>query len=144
LENATSSRNPGPCGKLASVIVVVEGPSAAGKTTWCRRHASRWLPEPGRWPIEEVYRYQVGRWRQAVKADEAGEVIMLDGDPFKLYYFWAQFQLGRITEASWHHRGELAERHRPSEATVRRRRRWARRRSHVRQPQRRSHAPEGD
>jgi hypothetical protein len=81
------------------VIVVVEGPSAAGKTTWCRRHAARWLPEPQRWSIEEVRRYQIDRWRQAVAADEAGEVIVLDGDPFKLYCSWAQLKLGEITDA---------------------------------------------
>ena len=27
------------------MIVVVEGPSAAGKTTWCRRHLTIFVPE---------------------------------------------------------------------------------------------------
>lgn len=27
------------------MIVVVEGPSAAGKTTWCRQHASAFVEE---------------------------------------------------------------------------------------------------
>ena len=83
------------------MIVVVEGPSAAGKTTWCRRHADRWLPEPGRWPMDEVLAYQRGRWREAVRDDVAGEVVILDGDPFKLYYAYAQRCLGEITDHGW-------------------------------------------
>lgn len=83
------------------VIIVVEGPSAAGKTTWCKQHAPRWLPEPGRWSTEEIHRFQLDRWQQAVSADAAGEVIVLDGDPFKLYYDWAQRQLDQISESTW-------------------------------------------
>jgi hypothetical protein len=83
------------------MIVVVEGPSAAGKTTWCRRHAPRALPEPGRWPMDEVRRYQLARWREALRADAAGEIVVLDGDPFKLYYAYAQRALGEITAAGW-------------------------------------------
>jgi hypothetical protein len=87
------------------VIIVVEGPSAAGKTTWCDRHAAQWLPEPGRWSIDVILDYQVNRWHRAVAADERGEVMVLDGDPFKLYYSWAQWQLGGISEEDW--RGEV-------------------------------------
>ena len=83
------------------MIIVVEGPSAAGKTTWCTQHAPRWLPEPGRWSLDEVLRYQRQRWRDAVEADASGEVIVLDGDPFKLYYSWAQRKLGIATEEEW-------------------------------------------
>ena len=50
---------------------------------------------------EEILRYQRDRWRKAVDADTAGELIVLDGDPFKLYYSWAQRQLDHITEADW-------------------------------------------
>lgn len=83
------------------MIVVVEGPSAAGKTTWCRRNSLRWLPEPGRGPIDEVLRYQVNRWRQAVAADAAGELVVLDGDPFKLYYSWAEWRAGALDRSEW-------------------------------------------
>ena len=51
--------------------------------------------------MDEIRRYQLGRWHQAVAADEAGEVIVLDGDPFKLYYTWAQLRLGEITADEW-------------------------------------------
>lgn len=83
------------------MIVVVEGPSAAGKTTWCRRHATWWLPEPGRGPIDRVLRYQIDRWRTAVAADAAGELVVLDGDPFKLYYSWAEWRTGAMNSSEW-------------------------------------------
>lgn len=83
------------------MIVVVEGPSAAGKTTWCRRNASRWLPEPERGPIDQILRYQVERWHHAVAADAAGELVVLDGDPFKLYYSWAEWRTGALDESEW-------------------------------------------
>lgn len=86
---------------MGTVIVVVEGPSAAGKTTWCARHASNWLPEPGRGPIDEVLRYQIDRWRDAVRRDATGELVVLDGDPVKLYYSWASRRVGSMTEAEW-------------------------------------------
>jgi hypothetical protein len=96
---------------LMMVIVVVEGPSAAGKTTWCRRHASRWLAEPGRWTMDEIFRYQRDRWREALDADAAGDLIVLDGDPFKLYYAWAQWNLDQITAADWRSEVERFRRH---------------------------------
>jgi len=83
------------------MIIVVEGPSAAGKTTWCAQHAGAWLPEPGRGPIEEVLRNQADRWRRAVAADAAGEVVVLDGGPFKLYYSWAAWRLGVMSKDEW-------------------------------------------
>ena len=46
----------------------------------------RWLPEPGRMSMHEIRRYQVQRWRQAVEIDAGGELVVLDGDPLKLYY----------------------------------------------------------
>jgi len=83
------------------MIVVIEGPSAAGKTTWCRRNASRWLPEPGRGPIDQVLRHQIDRWRQAVAADADGELVVLDGDPFKLYFSWAEWRVGALDDSAW-------------------------------------------
>lgn len=95
---------------MVAVIIVIEGPSAAGKTTWCRTHASQWLPEPERSPIDEILRYQIGRWREAVVADARGEVVVLDGDPFKLYYSWAAWRVGRIDESEWRKQAEAARR----------------------------------
>jgi hypothetical protein len=93
------------------MIVVVEGPSAAGKTTWCKTHAPQSLPEPGRGSIDEILRYQIDRWRRATAADARGEVMVLDGDPFKLYYSWASWRVGHITEADWNAAVEATRRH---------------------------------
>lgn len=41
------------------------------------------------------------RWRQAIEADAAGDIMVLDGDPFKLYYSWAQLNLSEITRHEW-------------------------------------------
>jgi len=38
--------------------------------------------------MEEINRYQIKRWRDAVEADARGKRVVLDGDPFKLYYSW--------------------------------------------------------
>ena len=51
--------------------------------------------------MDEVRRYQLARWREALRADAAGEVVVLDGDPFKLYYAYARRALGEITAADW-------------------------------------------
>jgi hypothetical protein len=95
--------------KLGLVIVVVEGPSAAGKTTWCRSQP---------WPVVAEYSptgnepdgsddalraaFWVGvnsaRWQQAAELDVEHEVVLCDGDPMKLHYSWS---LARIGAAPW-------------------------------------------
>lgn len=93
------------------MIVVVEGPSATGKTTWCRRHAPRWLPEAGRWSTDDILRYQIDRWRRALASDARGEVAVLDGDPFELYYSWAAWRVGNLSETDWEAAVETTRRH---------------------------------
>ncbi len=51
--------------------------------------------------MDEILRYQIDRWREAVAADARGEVVVLDGDPFKLYYSWASWKVGHIDESRW-------------------------------------------
>ena len=41
------------------------------------------------------------RWHRAVAADADGELVVLDGDPFKLYYSWAAWRVGAIAESEW-------------------------------------------
>lgn len=91
------------------MIVVVEGP--AGKTTWCKAHAPQRLPESCRGSIDEILRYQIDRWRQATAADARGELMVLDGDPFKLYYSWATWIVGQITNSEWFEAVEATRRH---------------------------------
>lgn len=91
------------------MIVVVEGPSAAGKTTWCKRQP---------WPVVAEYaatgnepdgadedhqtdywvRVNSGRWQQALQLEKEHQVVLCDSDPFKLHYSWC---LARIGAAPW-------------------------------------------
>lgn len=92
-----------------SVIVAVEGPSAAGKTTWCGQQP---------WPVVAEYaptgnepdsadedhqavywvRVNSGRWQRALQLEEEHQVVLCDSDPLKLHYSWC---LARIGAAPW-------------------------------------------
>lgn len=93
------------------MIVVVEGPSATGKTTWCKQHAPQWLPEPVRGSSDDILRYQIDRWRRALDSDGRDELVVLDGDPFKLYYSWAAWRVGKLTDTEWGSVVDAARRH---------------------------------
>lgn len=91
------------------MIVVVEGPSAAGKTTWCRQHASvlieEYAPtglEPDGTDAASQAAYWVGvnsgRWRAAVDLEARSGTAICDTDPLKLHYSWC---LGRVGAAPW-------------------------------------------
>jgi hypothetical protein len=75
------------------VIVVIEGTSAAGKTTWCEVHApTRYVPEasPGR-----------ERWRLALEIEREHGLAICDTDPAKLYYDYALWRTQRLDDAGW-------------------------------------------
>jgi len=86
--------------------VVVEGPSAAGKTTWCRRHAphlvGEYMPdgnEPG--PSDPVTQasfwtdVNCRRWQTAVGMERIHQTVICDTDPVKLHYSWTLARIGR-------------------------------------------------
>jgi hypothetical protein len=91
------------------VIVAVEGPSAAGKTTWCGQQpwpvVAEYAPT-GREPDgadkdrQAAYWVQVnsGRWQQALQLEKQNRVVLCDSDPLKLHYSWC---LARIGVAPW-------------------------------------------
>jgi hypothetical protein len=94
------------------VIIVVEGPSGAGKTTWCRTHAGanallEALPDHATVPTEPqaAARFWVERnvaRSQEVLAREARDgLVVVDTDPFKLHFVWTLFRTGQVTEAEW-------------------------------------------
>lgn len=95
------------------MIVVVEGISAAGKTTWCRSHAGEHLiPETfpsdrGNQPAQGLAtaRYwtdwNVKRWRDALAMEAARGLAVCDTDPLKLHYSWTLFQAGAGERAQW-------------------------------------------
>ncbi len=91
------------------VIVAVEGPSAVGKTTWCREHASVLVEEYSPTGVEPdgldaAYQaaYWVGvnsgRWRAAVDLESRSGTAICDSDPLKLHYSWS---LARVGAAPW-------------------------------------------
>ena len=91
------------------MILVAEGPSAAGKTTWVARWPVRHLvPETGRVQLpgaserEEVTRLLVdlncAKWALAIAAEHAAGIAICDGDPLKLHY---DYSLARVGKGSW-------------------------------------------
>ncbi|MGO6943052.1 hypothetical protein [Rhizobium johnstonii] len=95
------------------MIIVVEGISAAGKTTWCRQHAAQYLiresyPEnrPDRHAdLIEAARlwteWNAKRWSDTVAMEQAKGVAVCDTDPLKLHFSWALWQIGEAPEAEW-------------------------------------------
>jgi hypothetical protein len=91
------------------MILVVEGPSAAGKTTWI----SQW---PARFVVQEIGRVRppsaadpeeiaacfvalnCARWEQAIAIEHAEGLAICDTDPLKLHY---DYCLARTAGGSW-------------------------------------------
>ncbi|MDH0303468.1 MULTISPECIES: hypothetical protein [unclassified Pseudomonas] len=96
------------------MILVVEGISASGKTTWCARHAGRQvIAEHGRlknapdrtadavgaarfWAQRNV-----DRWQAALAMEHATSLAVCDSDPLKLHYIWTLWQIGEASEHDW-------------------------------------------
>src|SRR5207253_9272172 len=87
------------------VIIVVEGASAAGKTTWCRTHGGSHalleaLPDPASVPteLEAAARFwvdrNVARWQDALEREARNGLVVVDTDPFKLHYVWSLWRTG--------------------------------------------------
>jgi hypothetical protein len=91
------------------MIVAIEGASAAGKTTWCRRyfpdHVSE-APETIAAPDLFANPAEVGQfwvnhaiesWQKALTLEREQGIAVCDGDPFHLYYSWALWKSGALT-----------------------------------------------
>jgi hypothetical protein len=94
------------------VIVVVEGPSGAGKTTWCRTHGGPYamleeLPDHSTVPTEPeaAARFwverNVARWAQVLKREQRDGLVVVDVDPFKLHYVWTLWRTGQVPDLEW-------------------------------------------
>lgn len=96
------------------MIVVIEGLSAAGKSTWCRQnfpHTTVWesdIPpnppsrndqptEAARFWIEK----NAQRWSRAVELESKQGVGVCDTDPFKLHYVFCLWQIGAQAKSAW-------------------------------------------
>ncbi|WP_336511289.1 hypothetical protein [Agrobacterium tumefaciens] len=92
---------------------MVEGISAAGKTTWCRQHApDRLVPESfpsdrHLRPLEgqETARYWTNwnakRWNDAIEIEKSRGQAVCDTDPLKLHFLWSLWQIGEVPESQW-------------------------------------------
>lgn len=85
--------------------MAVEGPSAAGKTTWCRATTTdfvdEYIPtglEPDGNDPEAQAAYWTGvnvdRWTQAIALEDMSGVAICDSDPLKLHYSWCLARIG--------------------------------------------------
>ena len=94
------------------MIVVVEGPSGAGKTTWCRTHGGPYalleeLPDHAAVPSDprEEARFWVdrnaARWQAVLERERRDGLVVVDTDPFKLHFVWTLWQSGQTTELAW-------------------------------------------
>jgi hypothetical protein len=94
------------------VIIVVEGPSGAGKTTWCRTHGGanallEALPDHATVPTdpEAAARYWVernaARWEEVLAREQRDGLVVVDTDPFKLHFVWTLFRTGQVSQVEW-------------------------------------------
>jgi len=94
------------------VIIVVEGPSGAGKTTWCRTHGGanallEQLPDHATVPTEPqaAARFwverNVARWEEVLAREARDGLVVVDTDPFKLHFVWTLFRTGQVSEVEW-------------------------------------------
>jgi hypothetical protein len=94
------------------VIIVVEGPSGAGKTTWCRTHGGanallEALPDHATVPTEPeaAARFwverNVARWEEVLAREARDGLVVVDTDPFKLHFVWTLFRTGQVSEVEW-------------------------------------------
>jgi hypothetical protein len=92
------------------VIVVVEGPAAAGKTMWCQRQVGRFVPayapvgtEPvdGQALARHWARVNMRRWAEAENLERIDGVAFCDTDPVKLHYSWGMAALGLAPRAQF-------------------------------------------
>lgn len=91
------------------MIVAIEGPSAAGKTTWCRTHcANAWVQEaPYHISAPDLYadpaevarfwiKHNSSSWQLALKLESEHGIAVCDGDPFHLYFAWSLWKTGAL------------------------------------------------
>lgn len=96
------------------MILVIEGISASGKTTWCAEHGGdHVIPENGV-SADEPNALQdpgaaaafwaarnVDRWQSALIKERTSSWALCDTDPLKLHYTWGLWQIGEVSESYW-------------------------------------------
>lgn len=96
------------------MIVVVEGISASGKSTWCKTHGrdqviaenGRFKDEPDRLldPVGAATFWaarNTDRWQAALAMEQHAAWAVCDSDPLKLHYVWCLWQIGEADVRDW-------------------------------------------
>lgn len=96
------------------MIIVVEGPSAAGKTTWIAAHCRSGTvigetpsgPAPQRnldpdGAAQHWARLSAARWHAARRAEQRTGTAVCDTDPLKLHYVWSLWRTGHASRRQW-------------------------------------------
>ena len=96
------------------MILVVEGISASGKSTWCATHGPRHIiaengplhdaPDRVADPLGAASFWterNVERWQAALALERAASCAVCDTDPLKLHYVWCLWRIGEATERDW-------------------------------------------
>lgn len=95
------------------MIIVIEGMSAAGKTTWCKAQeqcAVVWETFPEDRDKKAAYGIETAqywtdwnkkRWAEAIAIEMQSSLAICDTDPLKLHYCWALWQIGQGSREQW-------------------------------------------
>ncbi|OZY39774.1 hypothetical protein CJF43_21445 [Pseudomonas fragi] len=96
------------------MILVVEGISASGKTTWCTWHGGQHViaehgrledvPERASDPVAAAVFWaerNVDRWQAALAMEASTSWAVCDSDPLKLHYLWCLWQIGEASTNDW-------------------------------------------
>jgi len=91
------------------VILVIEGPSAVGKTTLCRAHSPNGFVEEAREnqaapdlyadPAEVAQfwsNFNINLWQTAERLERKNGIAVCDGDPFHFYFSWSLWKAGLL------------------------------------------------
>lgn len=91
----------------------MEGISASGKTTWCRKHApgclvSETFPDDRHQQSAEGQKtaqywtdWNARRWADAVEIERREGQCVCDTDPLKLHFLRSLWQIGEASEKQW-------------------------------------------
>ncbi len=91
------------------MIIVVEGPTASGKTTWVQTHArdvavaeatSTAVPPPETTARSWAER-GAGRWEEALSTEGRAGIAVCDTDPLKVHYSWSLWRVGAGTRSDF-------------------------------------------
>jgi hypothetical protein len=90
------------------VIVAIEGPSAVGKTSWCRKHAPRYVKEaPSDLDAPDLFAdpidvanfwvpFNIGLWESALRIEKEEGIAFCDSDPLRLYFSFSLWKTGAL------------------------------------------------